>query len=216
MAICLITSLFLVNCASRPISQEGYRALEKGNIDEAIRFFKEDLQHNPDDTRARNNLAVAYMRQIRYEDAFNELQKVIAQKPEDARAHYNLALVYYYKRLLNEEIEEYRKCIALLPSHYGAHLNLGHALLSKGDKAGALEQYQWVIEKNPYNAKVNFILGILYSELKEDQKAIKLFSHYLELDPQGPFAKEAKNHLAELGKKPFTPDSSKKSIKENE
>jgi tetratricopeptide (TPR) repeat protein len=183
------------------VSEKGYLALEKGNVDEAIRFFKEDLQQKPEDTKARNNLAVAYMRQSRYEEAFNELQKVIAQRPDDPRAHYNLALVYYYKKLYDEEIAEYRKSIALLPSHYGAHLNLGHALLSKGDKIGALEQYQWVIERNPDNAKINFTLGILYSEMKADQKAAERFRHYLAIDPKGKYAQEAKTRLLELSKK---------------
>jgi tetratricopeptide (TPR) repeat protein len=184
------------------VSEKGYQALEKGNVDEAIRFFKDELQQKPDDSKARNNLAVAYMRQSRYEEAFNELQKVIAQRPDDPRAHYNLALVYYYKKLYDEEITEYRKSIALLPSHYGAHLNLGHALLSKGDKIGALEQYDWVIERNPGNAKINFTLGILYSEMKADQKAAERFRHYLDIDPKGQYAQEAKTRLLELSKKP--------------
>ncbi|MHB8483171.1 MAG: tetratricopeptide repeat protein [Nitrospiria bacterium] len=194
------------NCTGRlSLSQKGYQALEEGNIQEAVSYFKGYLQKNPSDVKARNNLAVAYLRQRNYDEAFKELQKVIAQNPRDAAAHYNLALVYYYKKLFDEEIEEYRKTIALSPSHYGAHLNLGHALLAKGQQKEAIQQYLWVIEKDAKNEKVLYTLGVLYMEFHENEKAISMFNRYLRLASEGKFSKQAQAYLDRLNTKNADP-----------
>jgi tetratricopeptide (TPR) repeat protein len=187
-------------CASSLQANKGNQALEKGDLDQAILYYNEHLRRYPDDSAARNNLAVAFLRQKKYEEAFNELQKVIAQKPGDPSAHYNLALVYYYKRLFKEEIGEYRKTIELAPHHFGAHVNLGHALLAAGDKRGAAEQYAWVVERTPQDRTIYYTLGMLRKELNEPAKARDMFRKYLELEPDGKFSREARQSLSELEK----------------
>lgn len=185
-------------CAAPLQDQKGYQALESGRTEESVAYFKEHLQRYPSDGKARNNLAVAYMRLGQHDNALSELQKVTAQTPDDAAAHYNLALVYNFKGLIDQEIEEYRKTVSLSPSHYGAHLNLGHALAEKGRKPEAVEQYLWVLGKTPDNPKVLFNIGLLYRDLKEKDQAILMLKKYLETDPGGKYAPRAKKVLSEL------------------
>ena len=206
----LFLAILSAGCAGPQPEQKGEQALVESRPRDSIDYFKEQLQHHPSDARARNNLAVAYMRVKNYDAAFNELNKVIAQTPDDATAHYNLALVYYFKGLVNMEIEAYRKTIRLAPTHYGAHLNLGHALLEKGEKKEAVTQYRWVLVQTPENTKVLFNLALLYRDLNEKEKAIPLLKKFLEVEPEGKYSVRAKQYLSELTRTAPGTDGSKK------
>ncbi len=63
--------------------QFGVMAAQSRMWDEAVFRWQKVLQQNPDSAAAHNNLAVAYERMGRWEDAEKEYQRALALAPEN-------------------------------------------------------------------------------------------------------------------------------------
>ncbi|MDE1174078.1 MAG: tetratricopeptide repeat protein [Parvibaculaceae bacterium] len=59
----------------------GYTALKAGNTAEAISFFREQINKNPNDAAALGGMGMAYMRQKNYETAENYFNRAIRADP---------------------------------------------------------------------------------------------------------------------------------------
>jgi len=68
----------------------GIQAAQSRMWDEAIFRWQRVLEQNPDSAAAHNNLAVAYERQGRWEDAEKEYQQALALAPENEYIQANL------------------------------------------------------------------------------------------------------------------------------
>ena len=69
----------------------GNTLLDTGQIDEAIRQFREVIRLKPDNTEVHSNLGVALARKGQMDEAIGQFQEAIRLKPDDAFAHDNLA-----------------------------------------------------------------------------------------------------------------------------
>jgi len=82
---------------------KGHQAREAGNVDEAIRCYKQAITIDPNNAPAHNNLGSIYGILGMLDDAIVEYQKAIAIDPDYTLAHNNLARAYRQQGLKDTE-----------------------------------------------------------------------------------------------------------------
>ena len=84
--VTLLLSMFFIACGPTTYRSQmlfGIQAAQGRMWDEAIFRWQRVLEQDPDSAAAHNNLAVAYERQGRWEDAEKEYQQALALAPEN-------------------------------------------------------------------------------------------------------------------------------------
>lgn len=100
------------------------------------------------DTNLR--LGIGYMRQGKYEDALEKLQKAYSAKPDYADVHGALALVYESLLEYKKADRHYREAIDLNPENGGFYNNYGGFLCRRGKYKEADKYFVKAIETRRY------------------------------------------------------------------
>jgi Flp pilus assembly protein TadD len=124
-----------------------------------------------------------YDQQGLYEEAIQELEKVIAIIPRHGKVHADLAYLYGGKGMLVAGISELLRAIELHPNYHRLHYDLGLAYTDKGDYDLAIEEFRKAIEINGRCVFTYFNLGYICQCRGELQPAIKNYQKGLELFP---------------------------------
>ncbi len=161
-------------------------------------------------------------KQEQYEKAVTDYLKAIelrsaAPNPEkdpnrnkDLAAYYNnLADAYSKSHKVDDAVTNYNKAAELDPAHAGSYLfNVGAVLTNAGRPDQANVVWDKVIAADPTKAEAYYQKGVnlLGKEtVGADGKVVafagtaEAFQKYLELAPDGPHAKDAKDMLASIG-----------------
>src|SRR5579864_4279203 len=127
-------------------------ALEKKDLDGAIRQYQAALRVNPRYAGAHNNLGRALISKEDLEGAIREFRFAIQIDPNSALAHNNLGNALYMKKDLEGAIREYKAALRIDPKHPWAHVSLGNYLREvKGDLDGAIGEYREALQcKRPF------------------------------------------------------------------
>ena len=73
-------------------NNQGYFDFNKGNYEDAIKYFENAIKSDPEAAIIHYNLGSTYLKMKEYTKAVNYLQKAVKLDPEFKEAHYNLAL----------------------------------------------------------------------------------------------------------------------------
>ena len=73
-------------------NNQGYFDFNKGNYEDAIKYFENAIKSDPEAAIIYYNLGSTYLKMKEYTRAVNYLQKAVKLDPEFKEAHYNLAL----------------------------------------------------------------------------------------------------------------------------
>jgi len=110
--------------AARPqhfiFNQQGWEQTEKGNYEEAIRYFTKAIDLNPMDAEFYYNRGTAYLNKDQYDQAISDYKKALEINPMDAKAYYKRGLAYYYKKKYHKSWEDVNKAQILgltIPKH---------------------------------------------------------------------------------------------------
>jgi tetratricopeptide (TPR) repeat protein len=120
-----------------------------GDMDRAVRHFKEVTRLDPRRAGAHINLGAIYNRLGQYEDAVTALRKGIQLDATRGEGYYNLALVYKQLGQTDMAINAYREAIRLSPRMYDAHFNLANIYLERERYTMAIEHYAHAVEIRP-------------------------------------------------------------------
>ena len=142
------------------------------------------IELHPESSFARYNLANAYAKLGRFEEAAEEYRLAIALDPDFKDSHFNLANAYAKLGRLEEAAEEYRAAIALDPSDRDGHFNLAgvYAKLARFEEAA--EEYRLSIALDPGFEDAHFNLGNLLAKLGRFDQAVEEYEKALALNPQ--------------------------------
>jgi tetratricopeptide (TPR) repeat protein len=182
--------LLMYSLRSSIFSFMGTLKYSRGDIDEAVRWFKK--AHETHNTKPRAEISYAYLqlKQGNLEEAesiLNSLLSTNLQKDDEMNAKSNLALVLWKKSRLDDAISLMEEVIDNYKTSavYGS---LGYLLIEKGnlDKALAfnLEAYDY----NGRNAVIADNLGQTYYSLGEYDKAEELYKNLMSANPSFPEA----------------------------
>ena len=107
----------------------------------AEQHFNKALQFEPDLTSARNNYAVFLMRNNRYQEAYEHLQRAVTDLKYQRRSRVHLTLGQAAMALgkKDEAMEAWQKAINLNPKMAPAYLDLAGEYLNRGQLALAKE-----------------------------------------------------------------------------
>ncbi len=93
---------------------------------------------------------------------------------------------------------EFRRAVAVNPESVPALLALGDAYLQADQAAEALKPLETAARLDPRSGRAQFLLGSAYQGLARDSDAARAYGRYLQLEPSGEFAAEARSILRNL------------------
>ena len=140
LALCLAAVAFLATgcnkLKARDNLQRGVRSFRAAQYSQAVNYFKEACDLDPEDSMPRLYLAMAYMMQWipgaesaennRFaQSAMDEFQKVLEKDPKNDTAVASIASIYFNQKKFDEAEKWNRKLIEVKPDSKEAYYTLG-------------------------------------------------------------------------------------------
>src|SRR5262249_21177550 len=105
---------------------------EKGDLEAAIRHFRQAVELSPHLDDARYALGNALLRARCPEEAVDQLQVLVERKPESPIWTYDLGAALHLSGRLSEAAAIYERVLKVDPRHAHAHNNLSQTLKALG------------------------------------------------------------------------------------
>lgn len=132
-------------------------------------------------------LAAYDVRAGRIEQALKHLKIVVKLQPESSQAHYLLALIYSTQKKYSLATAEYETILKLAsrdnPNNFEIHAYLAQLYYAQQRFPQAIEQLNQILLFNPKNVSALFLLGSVYLDLDQSQKAKENFRKALSIEP---------------------------------
>jgi Tfp pilus assembly protein PilF len=155
--------------ASRRDFDRAVAMLKDEGYDQAIVLLEKVIEKSPGVTAPYIDIAIAYQRTGRPEQAEENLKTALDLFPEHPVACNEYGLLYRRTGRFTEAREMYEKAIARFPDYYPAHRNLGIVCdLYLNDPACALEHYEIYSEARPEDKRVKLWVADLRARLGRD------------------------------------------------
>jgi len=143
----LIVALFICFFG---IAQNATESIVKGNqlyqqsqFDLAEVQYRKALEYEPDNEKAKYNLANSLQKQSKFEEAAKLLDNLSGTSKDNSlksAAYYNQGVAYTKMKNLDASIESYKKALRLNPNDKEARENLEKALLQKKNQQSSSQQ----------------------------------------------------------------------------
>ena len=136
---------------------------------------------------------------VDYQQRIAELEKVVANDPGNIQGWTMLANDYYDTDQAQKAIDAYNKALELKPNSPNILTDQGVMYKRIGRFDKALANFEKAQKIDPKHLQSLYNMGIVYSEdLKQPDKALKVWNHYLELDSTSPAAQQVKRMMAQI------------------
>lgn len=175
---------------------------------EAITALNRAAEADPKQFAVWAQLGRAYSLADRPQEGIEAYQKAIALKPEEAGTYNNLGQLYIKLGRVDEARKAFETAAQVNPGQAGQfYYNLGVTFYNGGDLQAAVEPLRKATEIDPKRADAFYLLGVCLfgtAESKIEGDVVKMvlkpgtreaFEQYLALEPNGPFANDAKAML---------------------
>lgn len=146
----LLFVILIMNLSLSGITQNAAQSIIKGNqfyqqsqFDLAETQYRKALEYEPENEKAKYNLANALQRQTKYDEAAKLLEDLVGSSKENSiksAAYYNQGVAYTKMKNLDASIESYKKALRLNPNDQEARENLEKALLQKKNQKSSSQQ----------------------------------------------------------------------------
>ncbi len=155
--------------------------------DQGLEEYQKAATLDPDNYTIRLRLGIGYGKSGQLDKAVNELKKAVELNPQDFEAHYLLAIIYSSQSDDDKAEREYefvlRRIAEQNPDSGDIPAFLGQLYFSQGKISQAIEEFEKALLKNGPSAELYSILGSLYIELPDRDKAVSYFKRSIEMDP---------------------------------
>lgn len=155
---------------------------DQGNLEVAIRHYRDALRIMPRNAQFHNGLAAALIDHGDPEEAITHLKEALALVPDYPEAHVNMGSALARQGNIVEAVSHYRRALSIKPVAE-AHHNLGLILSSRGKYHEAVLHYEEALRIRPGYSAVHNDLGVALSLQGKFQNAIPHFEEALRLDP---------------------------------
>jgi len=142
--------IVIMNLSLSGITQNATQSIIKGNqlyqqsqFDLAEIQYRKALEYEPENERAKYNLANALQRQTKYDEAAKLLEDLAGSSKDNSiksAAYYNQGVAYTKMKNLDASIESYKKALRTNPNDQQARENLEKALLQKKNQKSSSQQ----------------------------------------------------------------------------
>jgi tetratricopeptide (TPR) repeat protein len=152
--------------------EKGNARLAAGDLEGAIKEFKNAVRSDDKFVTALDNLAMCYRRMDQLQDAIGYYHQSLNIFPEGEFALINTGAIYLLQNELDKAGENYAMVAALYPVNPEGHFGLAKIALLQEKYADALapvcEAYRiYASTKSPHVLESEKIIGFIYSKLKE-------------------------------------------------
>lgn len=175
------------------VSAEGMHA-----VLQRIIGAQEDAAANPDDAGAYVGMGWAYYQAGAYESAIGSAEQGIAHVPDSPDLYNMLGYCYINLQRFDDAITTFEQLVAVAPDDPNSYDSMAECYYTSGDTLRAIELYQQSLAVDATFTNPYYMLGRIYSEIDQPEKAQKYLEHYLELAPDGYQAQNAQNVLNEM------------------
>ena len=150
----------------RPMDVDAIRLLgdigiKLGVVDEAILLFERCLELSPEYHIARSNYAMALGRQQRFDEALNEMAKLLNAQPYSLANRVNKASLLSMAGRFDEAHVEFRVVLENAPDSAPILTNFGHSLRYGGKGSESKDAYLKAIDADPEAGEAYFSLANL-------------------------------------------------------
>ncbi|NOT48787.1 MAG: tetratricopeptide repeat protein [Acidobacteria bacterium] len=165
------------------LQRVGNISIEEGNYPDAVKILDESLSY-ADSAANRTNLAIAYLRQNKIDEAMLAAQRAVSTDPKFAGAHYVLGNIYFTKEDYAAALPELEKVLQLAPDFDAAHaLALTYLHLKQPERARLLfEEIQLSVGKE--SADLHFLFARDYESTNNPLDAERELKRTLVLEPK--------------------------------
>ncbi len=164
---CVAVILLLVKCGSAQLSgtdsafAQALRLQQSGDLEGAIREYREVVRANPGRFDARSNLGAVLAKLGRYQDSIQEYTEALNTAPPEAAKHLrlNLALAYYKSFQISQAADLLAKIHTEDPENLNATLLLADCHLRLGSFRKVVDLLSPVEAVLPDNRAITYLLG---------------------------------------------------------
>jgi len=190
---CLLFSVFFYSCASAPTAEDlknaevhykiGMSHWTEQRLHDASIEFQKAINLNPKDKFSLNALGLLNTEFEKYEEAVSCYKRAIAIDPNYSDAMNNLGATYVRIRKWDEAINYFKEALKnpLYSTPEMAYSNMGWAFYNQNDYISAADALKKALLRNPDIPRANYILGLVYVKLGEDNKALEQFKRAVSL-----------------------------------
>lgn len=160
-----------------------------GQLQRAAAAYRIAVQIDAKDPGAHNSLSWTLYRLGNLEEALKEVNEALRLKPDDSEFVNTLACVQYDLGRTDEALATWRKAISLSKTPSPADLyGVAVALLVKGDKKGALENFKEAIKSDARYGELEFVrdrIGMSVHTCASHEALLALVAKEKEEKPKG-------------------------------
>jgi tetratricopeptide (TPR) repeat protein len=177
--------------------EEGQNAQERGDFNNAVRFYSNAITAEPSLFQAYYQRATVYLSLGRESEAEADLKKVLQMKPDFARAHRAIGQIFLDAGKTDEALAAFAKALELEPNLSGVRIFYASALIKNNQPEKAITQLREAIEKNEKNALAYALLGLAEERISKFEEAFADYTRAIEMDATNATALEGRARLHE-------------------
>lgn len=164
-----------------------------------LQSAQEQVEKNPKDAIALNDLGFALRQNGRLEESEQTLKKSVEIKPELAEALCNLSVTQLDLGKSQDALENAQKAVRINAKQPIFRVVLGNAMAKNGQLKEAVQEYKTAIQLRPDYENAHFNLGRVLFEDKQFTEAKFVLAQALNLDPKDERVLQLLDKLESLG-----------------
>jgi tetratricopeptide (TPR) repeat protein len=171
---------------------KGYRAVRKGDYEQAEKVFRELLNKDAHDIEARLGLSFALLKQRNLQGAYDNAARVIMLDPLSARGHALLGTAILGAGEFRLSVEEFRTALALNENEALAVAGLAMVDLYENRLPLALPALRRASSMDPDEPDYVFNLGQAAARSEKYKEAADAYERFLQIAPKTDFDRRAR------------------------
>src|ERR1051325_7340246 len=171
---------------------KGYRAVRKGDYEQAEKIFRELLNKDAHDIEARLGLSFALLKQRSLQAAYDNAARVIMVNPMSARAHALLGSAILGAGEFRLSVEEFKTALTLDENEALAVAGLAMVDLYENRLPLALPQLRKAVNMDPDEPDYVFNLGQAAARSEKYKEAADSYERVLMISPKTDFDRRAR------------------------
>lgn len=156
---------------------------QRGQLNQALRHYRQALLLMPGDAQIHLNLAETHQGRSEIATALRHYRQALAAEPDRIETLLKLGNILLAQNAAEEAVRHYLRALELAPSLAPAHSNLGAALAAQGQPQAAINHYRRALEIQPDFAEAHNNLGRLLAGHGQLDMAISHYRRALAIRP---------------------------------